>query len=69
MSFALSFILAAAVVQAPLPAQPQQQGASVSARATVVILRSDVNSESAGAEALKRHVSRSEPGRVTIVFE
>ena len=69
MSFALPFVLAAVVAQTPLPAQPQQHGAAVSARATVVILRSDVNSESAGAEALKRHVSRPGPGRVTIAFE
>jgi hypothetical protein len=69
MSFALPFVLAAVVAQAPLPAQPQQHGASVSARATVVILRSAVNSESAGAATLKHHVSRPEPGRVTIAFE
>ncbi len=69
MSFALPFVLAAVVAQAPLPAQPHQHGASVSARATVVILRSGDNSESAGGEALKRHVSRPEPGRVMIAFE
>lgn len=69
MSFALPFALAAVVAQTPLPAQPQQHGASVVARATVVILRSGENSESAGAEALKRHVSRPEAGRVTIAFE
>lgn len=69
MSSALTFVFAAVVAQASLPAQPQQHGASVSARATVVILRSDVNSESAGAEALRRHVSRPGPGRVTITFE
>ncbi len=69
MSTALTFVLAAVVAQAPLPAQPQQHGASVSARATVEILRGDVNSEAGGAAGLKRHVSRPEPGRVTISFE
>ena len=69
MSFALPFALAAVVAQAPLPTQPQQHGASVSARATVEILRGETNSETGDAEALKRHVSRPEPGRVTIAFE
>ena len=39
MSFALPFALATVAAQVPLPAQPQQHGAAVSARATVVILR------------------------------
>lgn len=69
MSFALPFALAAVVAQALLPAQPPQHGASVAARATVVILRSGENSEAGGGDALKRHVSRPEAGRVTIAFE
>jgi hypothetical protein len=69
MSFALPLVLAAVAAQAPLPAQPQQHGAAVSARATVVILRSGDNSEKAGAEGPNRHVSRPEAGRVTIAFE
>lgn len=69
MSFALPFALAAVVAQAPLPAQPQQHGAAVSAQATVVILRSGDNSESGGAEALKRHVSRPKAGLVSIAYE
>ncbi|MFO1255724.1 MAG: hypothetical protein U1E37_08665 [Sphingomonadaceae bacterium] len=69
MSGAPILLLAAAVAQAPLPQAPPQQGAQVSARVTVEILRSESNSETGGAEALKRHVSRPEPGRVTIAFE
>jgi len=69
MASALTLVLAAVVAQTPLPAQPQQPGATVTARAKVEILRGEVNSESGGAESLRRHVSHPEPGRVTIAFE
>jgi hypothetical protein len=69
MSAALTFVLAAVVTQAQLPAEPQPRGAAVSARATVEILRPATNSETGGTGEVKRHVSRREPGRVTIVFE